>query len=237
MMFDLTVPALTWEMLSMALLIFMLRIIDVSLGTLRMIMITRGKRLWATLLGFVEVTIWVVAVSQVLTNLDNIWYVLGYSSGFAAGTLLGMWLEDKLAIGIVELSVISTERGAEIVRGIRSAGYGATQLQAQGLSGSVSRTDVVVERKHLEEVISLVNAIDPVCLLSVRDERRVIRGTLDPGNRAKLRLLQKPVTWTFASDELRFLQRVPVALIDKVHGTFQQIRNPGKNCARSDSGP
>ncbi len=229
MMFELTVPALTWETLNVALLIFMLRIVDVSLGTLRMIMITRGKRLLATLLGFVEVTIWVVAVSQVITNLDNIWYVLGYSGGFATGTLLGMWLEEKIALGIVELGVISSEKGTEIVQGIRNAGYGATQLQAQGQSGPVSLTGVVLERKHLEEVISLVSAIDPICLITVNDERRVIRGTLAPGNKTKLWPLQKSVAWTFASDELRVLQRVPVALIDELHGAFQQIRNPGKN--------
>ncbi len=86
-----------WVMIGNALLIFYLRLVDVSLGTVRLIMIGRGRRKIAPLLGFVEVTIWVVAISQVITNLDNIFNILGYSGGFAAGTLVGMWIEDKLA--------------------------------------------------------------------------------------------------------------------------------------------
>jgi len=190
-MFDLAIPVLNWQTVNVALLIVMLRSIDVSLGTLRMIMITRGKRLLATLLGFVEATIWVVAVSQVLTNLDNIWNVLGYSSGYAVGTLLGMWLEDKLALGIVEVGVVSSEKGPEIVQGIRDAGYGATKLQAKGRSGPVSLIVVVVARKHLEKVIGLASAIDPVCLIAVEDQRRVIRGTSVLDSKAKSRLLRK----------------------------------------------
>ena len=67
-------------------------------GTVRLIMVTRGIRKWAVLIGFVEVTIWVVAISQVISNLNNVWNILGYSGGFAAGTFVGMYLENRLAL-------------------------------------------------------------------------------------------------------------------------------------------
>jgi len=214
-MFDLAIPTLSWETINAALFIFMLRITDVSLGTLRMIMITRGKRLLATTLGFVEATIWVVAVSQVLTNLDTLWNVVSYSSGYAAGTLLGMWLEEKLALGVVEVGVVSIEKGPEIVQKIRDAGYGATKLQAKGRSGPVTLIVVVVERKHLAKIIGLVSAIDPLCSITVDDQRHVIRGTLGPDNKAELRLLRRPAARAATSDKFRFLRRLSVALSGK----------------------
>ena len=126
-----------WMMLGNALLIFCLRLVDVSLGTVRMIMISRGRRKIAPVLGFVEVTIWVVAISQVMGNLDNIFNILGYSGGFAAGTLVGMWLEDKLALGHVGISIISMTQGPKIVRKLRQANYGVTELIGSGRSGAL----------------------------------------------------------------------------------------------------
>ena len=83
------------QLLAGMLLIFCLRIVDVSLGTVRLIMVTRGIRKWAVLIGFFEVTIWVVAISQVMSNLNNVWNVLAYSGGFASGTFVGMYLESR----------------------------------------------------------------------------------------------------------------------------------------------
>mgnify|MGYP006971729778 CR=1 FL=1 len=104
--------SLDLQVLGTMLLIVCLRIADVSMGTVRTIMIMRDRHKWATLIGFVEVTIWVVAISQVFTNLNNVWHVLGCSGGFAIGTLVGMWLEDKLALGNVDIHVVSMEKGA-----------------------------------------------------------------------------------------------------------------------------
>jgi len=159
-----------------ALLIFVLRLTDVSMGTVRTIMILRGMRKWATLIGFVEVTIWVVAISQVFANLDSVWNVIGYSGGFAAGTLLGMWIEDKLALGHVDIRIISITKGLEIVQKIRQGGYGATQLQAEGQSGPVYFIDVVAPRKKISEILRLVNEIDATSFVTVQEARQVVRG-------------------------------------------------------------
>lgn len=165
-----------WTTLGNALFIFVLRLADVSMGTMRMIMITRGMRKWAALLGFVEVTIWVVAISQVIGHLDNVWSVVGYSGGFATGTLLGMWIEGKLALGYLDLHIVSMTKGQELVQKIRQAGYGATQVRAEGQSGPVYLINVVVPRKQVAEVLNLVNKIDAGSFVTVDEARQVVRG-------------------------------------------------------------
>jgi len=162
--------------LGTVILIFFLRIIDVSLGTIRTILVVRGKRSLAPLIGFVEVTIWVVAVSQVITSIDNVWKVLAYSGGFAAGTLVGMWLEERLALGDVAVYVVSREAGEEIAQEVRKADYGATELPAFGHSGPVSMVSVVTPRKRLDELLRLVNSSDPLAFVTIDDKRQVVRG-------------------------------------------------------------
>ncbi len=165
-----------WTTLGNALLIFFLRVTDVSMGTVRTIMIMRDMRKWATLIGFVEVSIWVVAISRVIGNLDTVWTVIGYSGGFATGTLLGMWIENKLALGYADVRIVSMCKGQEITQIIRHAGYGATQVQAEGQSGPVCMTSVVATRKQVPDVIRLVNKVDATAFVTVEETRHVVRG-------------------------------------------------------------
>ena len=165
-----------WTTIGNALLIFGLRITDVSMGTVRTTMIMRGQRKWAALIGFVEVTIWVVAISRVITNLDTIWNIVGYSGGFATGTLLGMWIEGKLALGYADINIVSMTKGLEIAAKVRQRGYGATQLHAEGQSGPVHLVHVIAPRKQVREVIRLVNEVDATAFVTVQDARQVMRG-------------------------------------------------------------
>jgi uncharacterized protein YebE (UPF0316 family) len=165
-----------WSVLGNALFIFFLRVTDVSMGTIRMTMIMRGQRKWATLVGFVEVTIWVVAISQVISNLDTIWNIFAYSGGFACGTLSGMWIEGKLALGNANIHIVSLKKGSEIAEHIRQAGYGATLLRAEGQSGPVSMLNVVAPRKEIPNVIRLANEKDALAFITIDDARRVLRG-------------------------------------------------------------
>lgn len=169
---------MSWTILGNALLIFGLRLTDVSMGTVRTIMVMRGMRKIAALIGFVEVSIWVVAISRVIGNLDSVWSVLGYGGGFAAGTLLGMWIEDKLALGHVYVHVISMDRGQELAHAIREAGYGATQVQAEGKSGPVHVIDAVVPRKQAKKLLDLVNKVDADSFVTIEEARKVMRGYL-----------------------------------------------------------
>jgi uncharacterized protein YebE (UPF0316 family) len=173
-MFSIPTPDLA--MVAGMLLIFCLRIVDVSMGTVRTLMIVRGMRKWAVLIGFVEVTVWVVAISQVMSNLNNVWNILAYSGGFAAGTFVGMSLENRLALGDVDIHIVSPARGAAVVARIRQAGYGATELPALGQSGPVSLIGVVVPRKQKPAVLALITEVDPTAFVTVEDMRRVDRG-------------------------------------------------------------
>ncbi|MBN1315191.1 MAG: DUF2179 domain-containing protein [Anaerolineales bacterium] len=165
-----------WSTIGNALLIFVLRITDVSMGTIRTTMIMRGQRKYAAMIGFVEVTIWVMAISRVITHLDTIWNIFAYSGGFAMGTLLGMWIEDKLAIGHANIQIVSLIKGHEIADQLRNNGYGATELVAEGRSGPVSIINVVAPRKQVADVIRQINEIDATTFVTVEDARKVVRG-------------------------------------------------------------
>jgi uncharacterized protein YebE (UPF0316 family) len=167
---------MSWTVLGNALLIFCLRLTDVSMGTVRTIMVMRGMRWVAALIGFVEVSIWVVAISRVIGNLDSVWSVLGYGGGFAAGTLLGMWIEDKLALGHVFVHTISLDKGQELAHAMREAGYGATKVQAEGKSGPVHIIDAVLPRKQVKGLLRLVNEIDDDSFVTIEEARKVMRG-------------------------------------------------------------
>ena len=165
-----------WVVLGNALFIFALRVASVAMSTVRTVLTVRGLRIWSALIGFVEVTIWVLAISQVINDLDKIWNLIGYSGGFAAGTLLGMWIEDKMAIGQVEITIVTMGRGLEVVDKVRHAGFGATMIRAEGLEGPVQILRIVAERKQAKDVIRLTNEVDATAFVNVEDARKVLRG-------------------------------------------------------------
>lgn len=175
-MFSFDILPLSFQAVEGALFIFALRLMDVSLITVRMISIMRGQRLWATLLSFVGITIWVIAISKVLNDLTNIWNILGYSSGFTTGTLVGMWLESKLVLGFEDVHIVSVSKGKEIAGKIRDVDYGATELAAYGQSGPVRLVNTVIPCRNLSDVIQLVNSVDAKSFITVEDTQRVMRG-------------------------------------------------------------
>ncbi len=165
-----------WSILSHTFILFALSLIQVSIGTLRTIMITRSKRSWAALLGFIEVSLWLIGVSQVIGHLDTLWNVIGYSGGYVAGTILGMALESRLALGYVNVDIVSPRKGAEIAHQVRQAGFGATQLLAQGRSGPVQLVGVVVSRRQVAHLLNLVNEVDEASFVTIKEARQVIHG-------------------------------------------------------------
>jgi uncharacterized protein YebE (UPF0316 family) len=165
-----------WATLGQAILIFALRVTDVSMGTVRTVMIVRGQRGWAAMIGFVEVTIWVLAISQVLSNLDSVINVIFYSGGFATGTLLGTYVGDRLALGHADMHIVSIKKGVEVADHLRRAGFGATLLHASGQSGPVGLVNITAPQKHVQEVMRLVNEIDATAFVTVEEARSVVRG-------------------------------------------------------------
>jgi uncharacterized protein YebE (UPF0316 family) len=164
------------EILLVALLIFCLRLIDVSMGTVRILMSVRGRRLVAGLIGFFEVSIFLVAISQVVTNIGNWWNVVAYAGGFAMGNIIGITIESKLAIGLADVSIVSMGKGTEIAETLRDKGYGATEFLGAGHSNMVDMVRAVVRRKEVSSVIQTTTAVDDNAFITVQDMQRAYRG-------------------------------------------------------------
>ena len=158
------------------LMVFGARVLDVSLGTLRIIFIARGRRRIAPLLGFFEVLIWIVVVSQVMQNLHSPLAFIAYAAGFATGNYVGMWIEDKLAIGTLVVRVIVPQEASQLMVQLAAAGYGVTSIDAHGTTGEVTLVYTVVKRKDLPEVMTIIQNTYPKAFTSVEEVRTTHEG-------------------------------------------------------------
>jgi uncharacterized protein YebE (UPF0316 family) len=141
-------------------IIFGLRIIDVSLATLRMLLTMRNARKVVPLIGFFESLIWVVAVGTAIQNLHSIWHILGYSGGFATGTLVGLWLEGKLAVGLATVRIITRTSGEEVAEALRDGGSASPSSRGTaGGGGWLIYT--LVKRRQIDSVLAEVERMDP----------------------------------------------------------------------------
>lgn len=156
--------------------IFLLRVVDVSLATTRTLLAMRGARLAVPILGFFESLVWVLAVGTAITHLDSPLHVLGYAGGFATGTVVGLWLEEKLALGLASFHIVSRHGGIEIADALRAKGFGCTEFLGQGREGRVEVLNAVVRRRRGPEVLAVVDELDPDAFVSVEEPRTVRRG-------------------------------------------------------------
>jgi uncharacterized protein YebE (UPF0316 family) len=164
----------TWVILPV--IVFLARLTDVTLGTIRIIFVSRGKRSLAPLLGFVEVFIWITVVSQIVRGAHNIVAYLAYAAGFAVGNYIGMLVEDRLAIGTLVVRVIIPKDGKALVDCLRAEGYGVTYVDGYGASGPVTQIYTVVMRKELSHVIRLIQELYPKAFFTVEELRSVKQG-------------------------------------------------------------
>jgi uncharacterized protein YebE (UPF0316 family) len=157
-------------------IIFLLRVCDMSLDTLRVLFVVRGQRALAWFLGFFQSLVWVVAITTVLSHLDNLWNVVGYAGGFATGNVIGMVIEERLAIGYGHMRIISSGRGPAIAQAIRQSGYAATELSGRGKDGTVAVINCSVRRRDVRRVQAQVKEIDPSAFITVQEVRPLHRG-------------------------------------------------------------
>ena len=144
------------------LLIFLARVADVSMGTMRTLFTVQGRMGAAFLLGLVEVTIWIYVIGAMVTELqESPILVVFYAFGFSTGNVTGIWLEKKLAIGHVILRLLTARHGVEMTKGIRDLGFRVTEFQGQGRRGPVSELYVVCDRRDLNKIMRCAQAIDP----------------------------------------------------------------------------
>lgn len=163
-------------------LIFFARVFDVSLGTLRIIFISRGQKYLAPLLGFVEVFIWIVAVSQIMRGAHTMLAYLGYAAGFAVGNYVGMWIESRLAIGRIIVRTILPGDTSGLVKALRDAGFGVTCSEAEGSTGPVSIIFTAINRKDLPVVVGIVHRFFPKAFLTVEELRATEAGVFPTSN-------------------------------------------------------
>lgn len=154
-------------------LIFLARLADVSLATLRHILIFRGQKKIVPLFAFVEVIIWLLAITQVMNNLSNLACFLAWALGFSAGTYLGMIIEERLALGYQLVRVIAQGNADAIADRLREEGYGLTTVGASGSQGTVGILLVVSERKKLGPLVGLLSSLNPKPFYTVEDVRSV----------------------------------------------------------------
>ncbi len=145
----------TWVVLPV--LIFLARICDVSLDTLRLIFVSKGIKKVVPLLGFFEVIIWLLAVSQIMKHLDNVICYIAYGGGFAMGNYIGMILEEKLSIGSVMIRVVPKPDTSELVNMLRLQNFGITVVDAEGSQGKVKIIFSVIKRDNIQGFISIIN--------------------------------------------------------------------------------
>lgn len=158
------------------LLIFLARVGDVSIGTLRIVYTAKGRRYIAPLLGFIEILIWLLAIGQIFQNLNNVVCYLAYAGGFAMGNFVGISLENKLALGTQVLRIITGKDASQLIQNLRSQGFGITLVDAEGAQGPVKIIFTIIKRKDLPEIIHLIQTYNPKAFYSVEDVRMAREG-------------------------------------------------------------
>jgi uncharacterized protein YebE (UPF0316 family) len=162
-------------------LVFLSETCVVTLSTIRTIFIARGMKAPAAFLGFFEVSVWLFAIGQVMQNLNSPDCFLAFASGFSLGNFLGVLIEKKLALGSVAVHITTTKDACCLIEGLRSAGYGVTALDAQGMTGPVQVVFSVIPRKELGNVVALIKSFDPRVFYSVNDLQHAAAGFVSPG--------------------------------------------------------
>jgi uncharacterized protein YebE (UPF0316 family) len=165
------------------LLIAMARVMDVSIGTIRVIFVSRGYKYLAPLLGFAEVIIWLLAISQIMLHLDNFMCYIGYGAGFAVGNYIGIIMVEKMTLGTVVIRIIPKKDTTELIQKLREENYGVTSLQAEGKSGPVKILFSIVKRKDLHDAIKIINTYNPQAFYTIEEVQTVNEGYFKASNK------------------------------------------------------
>ena len=176
-------------------LIFFARILDVSIGTLRIVYVGKGRRTYASILGFFEVFTWLLAISQVLQNLNGFYSYFMYSAGFAAGTFVGMTLERRFVHGMSLIRIIVPREGTRLAETLKAGGHRITHVEAQGNKGPVEIIFSVVKRDRLNEILDVIRRDRPNAFYSIEDVRTATEDRDPAGGWLHGRRLLGPFAW------------------------------------------
>jgi uncharacterized protein YebE (UPF0316 family) len=134
----------------------------------------------------VEVFIWVVAISQLVRNLTHFSSYLAYAAGFAAGNYIGLFIEEKLALGTLTLRIFAVHEGEELSKRLAEAGFGVTVLDGHGAGGPVKVLFTIIHRRELAQVIQIIHIVNPKIFYSVEEVRASSEGVFHPNRRQQL---------------------------------------------------
>jgi len=151
------------------LLIFIARVADVSLGTIRVIFVARSLKYYAPIVGFFEVLIWLMAIGQIMRNLSNPLCYIAYAGGFATGNYVGILIAEKLSLGVVLIRVITSKDASELLEYLKSADYGVTSVDAQGSAGKVQVVFTIVPRREVSGVVNLIKQFNPKAFYTIEE--------------------------------------------------------------------
>jgi uncharacterized protein YebE (UPF0316 family) len=154
-------------------LIFLSRVADMSMDTIRIILMSKGSRILPPVLGFFQVLLWLLVIRQIFLNLSSVLCYVAYAGGFATGTYVGMILEERLAIGTQVIRLITRRDASELIRYLRARGYGVTSMDARGSSGEVNVIFTIIQRSELNRVLKIIKNFNPNAFYTIEDIRMV----------------------------------------------------------------
>lgn len=158
------------------LIIFSLRVINLSLDTVRLLFMIQRRKVVVWILGFIQSVLYVLVIGSVLSKLNNLWFVLAYAGGFSVGTSVGMWIEERLALGYLQVTIISPSLGTAIAENLRREGFAVTEIPARGKDGMVSILHSSVVRKDLHLVETITMEADPKAFVTTETVRPLRAG-------------------------------------------------------------
>jgi len=162
--------------LLLPLLIFAARVADVSIGTVRVIFVARGLKYIAPVVGFFEILIWLLAIGQIMKNLSNPACYIAYAGGFAMGNFVGIWIAEKLSLGVVLIRVVTKKDASELVGYLKSAEYGVTSVDGHGSAGEVKVVFTIIPRREAQSVVELIKRFNPQAFYSIEEVGFVEKG-------------------------------------------------------------
>lgn len=170
----------TFSLIILPILIFLARVVDVTFGTIRIIFVSRGMKWFAPIFGFFEIIIWLFALGQIFSNLTNITYYVAYAGGFATGNFVGIWIEEKMAIGTLVVRIITRKEGTQLIEFLKSENFGVTSIDAEGATGKVKIIYTIIKRHDLQNVINIIKRFNPRAFYSIEEVRSASEGIFPP---------------------------------------------------------
>ncbi len=165
----------------MPLLIFIARMCDVTLGTLRNVFISKGLRHVVPVIGFFEVLIWLISIRQIMQHLDNVMCYISFAGGFSMGTYVGLKIEGRLALGMQLIRIIVNQNSEQLIEAMQKENIGSTVIDAHGAKGPVKIIFIIAKRTDIDIIRQVINQYNPQAFYSIEDVRAANQGVFRKG--------------------------------------------------------